>query len=203
MYPIELSAASGAWRLFAVRKVDSAFLDFANKIFVRDNHTCQFCGFQAKQYQEVINLDNNYLNNKTSNLVTACCFCAQCFFLEAVGKSDHGGGTLIYLPEMTQNELNSLCHVLFCAISNATDYRTDAQNVYRTFKMRSKLVEQQLGEGMHDPALLGQMLIDADMKERKKITTAMLKDLRLLPSQEKFSEQIRAWARAALDELSQ
>ena len=141
--------------MFAIRKADPAFLDFGKKILERDEYTCQFCGFQAKQYQEIVNLDNNYLNNKTTNLVTACCFCTQGFFLEAVGKNEYGGGALIYLPEISQNELNSFCHVLFCAIANATNYRTDAQNVYRTLKLRAKIVEQELGEGLQNPTLLG------------------------------------------------
>jgi len=202
LHPIKLQAISGIWRLFAIRKADPAFLDFGNKILQRDQYTCQFCGFQAKQYQEIVNLDHNYHNNKLSNLVTACCFCTQCFFLEAVGKNEYGGGTLIYLPEMTQNELNSFCHVLFCAISNATDYSTDAQNIYRTLKLRSKIVEQNLGEGMHNPVLLGQMLIDSQLKDRTKLSEELLKNLRLLPSHEKFSEQIKVWAAAALEELA-
>lgn len=202
MHPLKLSAISGAWRLFALRKADSAFLDVSKKILERDGHTCQFCGFQAKQYQEIVNLDNDYLNNKSANLVTACCFCAQCLFLDSVGKNEYGGGTLIYLPEISQNELNSFCHVLFCAIGNATNYRTDAQNIYRTLKLRAKIVEQEFGEGMQEPTLLGQMLIDTQIKDRGRVIDAMLKNVRLLPSHEKFSTQIKVWANAALEELS-
>jgi intracellular multiplication protein IcmJ len=202
LHPIKLQAISGIWRLFTIRKADPAFLAFSKKILERDQYTCQFCGFQAKQYQEIVNLDHNYHNNKANNLVTACCFCTQCFFLEAVGKNEYGGGTLIYLPEITQNELNSFCHVLFCAITNATDYSSDAQNIYRTLKLRAKLVEQNIGEGMQNPALLGQMLIDSQIKDRAKISEEILSKLRLLPSHEKFSEQIKAWAAAALEELS-
>ena len=40
--------------------------------------------------------------NKVSNLVTACCFCGQCCFLESVSVGKYGGGTLIYLPEIDQ-----------------------------------------------------------------------------------------------------
>lgn len=202
LHPLKLSAISGAWRLFALRKADPAFLDVSKKILERDGYTCQFCGFQAKQYQEIVNLDNDYLNNKSANLITACCFCTQCLFLDSVGKNEYGGGTLIYLPEISQNELNSFCHVLFCAIGNATNYRTDAQNIYRTLKLRAKIVEQEFGEGMQEPTLLGQMLIDMQIKDRDRIMDAMLKNVRLLPSHEKFSTQIKVWADAALEELS-
>lgn len=201
-YPIELSAIPDAWRLFSARKSDPEFQKFARQVLERDQYTCQFCGFQASQYQEVVNLDKNYRNNKITNLVTACCFCTQCFFLEAVGKDDYGGGVLIYLPEMAQNDLNGMCHVLFCAMANATNYRTDAQNIYRSFKLRTQLVEKQLGEGMSDPALFGRMLIDAPDTQRIQVKREVLTYLRLLPSHTKFAKQIDDWARAALEELA-
>jgi len=202
LYPIKLSATPDAWRLFSVRKSDATFVEFSRKVLERDQYTCQFCGFQAMQYQEVINLDQNYRNNKLPNMVTACCFCAQCFFLEIVGKDDYGGGSLIYLPEITQGELNGFCHVLFCAMFNATSYRGDAQNIYWGLKLRSQIVEKQLSEGMSDPALLGRMLIDAPEERRLEIVEKVLSPLRLLPSYTKFNKQIEDWAKSALDEMS-
>lgn len=190
------------WRFFSVRKNDSKFLEFSKRIFTRDQNTCQFCGFQATKYQEIINLDMNYRNNKASNLVTACCFCAQCFFLEAVGRDDYGGGILIYMPEISQSELNGLCHVLFCAMYNSTSYRNDAQNIYRDLKMRAKIVDQKLGEGMSDPSLFGRMLLEAGEKERNQVESSILVNIRLLPSYTKFSKQVEDWAKAALEELS-
>ena len=197
-----LSVTPGAWRMFAARKVDSAFLKFCERVYQRDNYTCQFCGFQARQYQEVVNLDHDYRNNKLSNLITACCFCTQCFFLEAVGKNDYGGGVLIYLPELQQAELNGLCHVLFCAIANATNYRADAQTIYRSLKLRTQLVEEKLGEGLSNPASLGQIFMETDTENQTKMSD-ILKNLRLLPSRSKFSQQIDDWAAAALKEMAE
>ncbi len=182
------------WRLFSVRKADQAFQKFKQKIFERDEYVCRYCGFQAKKYQEVINLDGNYRNNKLSNLVTACCFCSQCFFLEAVGKDDYGGGILIYLPEISQADLNGFCHVLFCAMANDTSYSPIAQNIYRDLKLRSKIVEQNLGEGMSEAALFGRMLIDIKGKEKDKVDKEILASLRLLPSYSKFNKQVKDWS---------
>jgi len=199
MYPLELKIQPGNWRVFAARKAQRNFDRFAEKIFRRDNHTCQFCGFQAREFQEVLNLDQNYYNNKLPNMVTACCFCTQCFFLESVGVS-YGGGTLIYLPDITQANLNSFCHVLFCAITNDTGYRTTAQSVYRTFKFRSQVVEQQFGEGTSDPSVFAQLLFDSQQNigEHKDL----LDNLRLLPSRARFRKHIERWAASALQELS-
>lgn len=199
MYPVELKIQPGNWRIFAARKTQQNFPSFSEKVFRRDNYTCQFCGFQAREFQEVINLDQNYYNNKLANMVTACCFCTQCFFLESVGVS-YGGGTLIYLPDITQANLNSFCHVLFCAITNDTGYRATAQSVYRTFKFRSQIVEQQFGEGTSDPSVFSQLLFDTqqDMANHKDL----LINLRLLPSRARFRKQIEHWAASALQELS-
>lgn len=200
MYPLVLSASPENWYFHSKRKADAAFRSFQEKVFTRDNYTCQYCGFQAKEYQEVTNLDGNYQNNKLSNLVTACCFCAQCCFIDAVGVGDYGGGALIYCPEMTQNQINSLCHVLFCAISNDTGYKSSAQALYRSYKFRSQAVEDKFGEGVSDPAVLGQLLVDFNVSEQ--LSQRILNDVRLLPSRAKFSKQIETWAKAALDELS-
>lgn len=199
MYPLELKIQPGNWRVFAARKTHRTFVSFSEKVFRRDNFTCQFCGFQAREFQEAINLDQNYYNNKLANVVTACCFCAQCFFLESVGVS-YGGGTLIYLPDITQANLNSFCHVLFCAITNDTGYRSTAQSVYRTFKFRSQVVEQQFGEGTSDPSIFAQLLFDTqqDLANHKDLLT----NLRLLPSRARFRKQIEHWAASALQELS-
>jgi intracellular multiplication protein IcmJ len=202
-HDLTLLARPGSWRLFATRKADPAFQKFSERVFVRDNYTCQYCGFQAQQFQEVVNFDRNFYNNKLSNMVTACCFCAQCFFLEAVGRSDYGGGRLIYLPEIAQSDLNGLCHVLFCAIANASDYRTDAQNIYRNLKFRSQPVEQELGEGMSNPRILGQILIESQVRVDERVNQEIFTNLRLLPSRTKFSVQIETWGEAALDEFSQ
>jgi len=73
---LHLSTSPESFSLFQKRKADQAFRAVYNKVLQRDANTCQFCGFQAQEYQEVINLDDNYRNNKFSNMVPVCCFCA-------------------------------------------------------------------------------------------------------------------------------
>lgn len=202
LLPLNLHIKPDVWRIFTTRKNDPNFQPLYKAILERDQYACQFCGFQAMQHQEVINLDQNYYNNTMSNLATACCFCAQCFFLEMVGKADNSGGVLIYLPETPQGELNGFCHVLFCAIANGTDYREDAQTIYRNLKLRAQLVENHLGEGLSNPTILGQMLLDAPYKKSPELQENILAPLRLLPSQSNFSKQIEDWAQSANEELN-
>jgi intracellular multiplication protein IcmJ len=201
MHELSLAVNLAGWRVFVRRKQDKAFQPVQKRVFDRDQYTCQFCGFQAREYQEVVNVDGDYANNKLSNMVTACCFCSQCLFLESVGIDEMGGGQLIYLPEMSQADLNSFCHVLFCAMENNTGYQDSAQSIYRSFKFRSQIIENQFGSGASNPTVMGQMIIEyKDQFPDKEVD--ILKNLRLLPAQAKFKVQLDAWAASALQELS-
>lgn len=202
---IRLSATESNWRLFMTRKADPSFKNFALRVLQRDHYTCQYCGFQAKELQEIINKDGNYRNNKVDNLVTACVFCAQCFFLEAVGKSDFGGGVLIYLPEISQNELNALCHVLFTIMASGnTIDDVNAKNTYRSIRLRSQVVEQELGEGLSSPSLYGHLLIDSQVNPAHKnsVNKELSSMLRLLPDITRFTAHLEIWLLQALQECS-
>lgn len=200
---IVLTAVESNWRLFMIRKADQAFLSFQEKIFKRDQFSCQYCGFTSHCNMEVINVDQNYHNNKLSNLATACPFCAQCFFLDAVGKSDFGGGTLIYLPEMTQADLNAMCHVLFNAIILGGMAQSKAKSAYRSLKLRVQPVEKQLGEGLSNPAVYGQVLIDAQSDRKRDIHDQLAKKIRLLPNLARYTDTIASWADEGLELLIQ
>ncbi len=196
-----LRASADAWRLFSARKSDGQFKTFEQKVLERDQYTCHFCGFQAKVFQEIVNLDGNFRNNKISNLVTACVFCTQCFFLESIGLGGFGGGILVYLPELTQAEVNSICHVLFCAITNNSAYKNTAQNIYLNFKLRSSMVDNKFGEGASEPAHFGHLLIDAAHVGQEKLLK-ITEGLRLLPSRARFRTQIETWASGAILEMN-
>lgn len=202
MHELKLAANLNGWRIFVRRREDKAFLPVAEQVYQRDNYTCQYCGFQARQYQEVVNLDGNYTNNKLGNLITSCCFCSQGLFIESVGLDEMGGGQLIFLPEMSQADLNSFCHVLFCAMGNGTGYQDSAQAIYRGFKFRSQQIENKFGNGTSNPAIFGQLILEYKAKNPK-AAVDILKDIRLLPSYTKFKVQLEAWAAAALEELAE
>ena len=198
---IELKLGREQWHHYIRRNYDDAFSKYRLQIHDRDQYTCQLCGFQSTVYMDVLNKDGIYSHNHRDNLVTACPFCVQCHFMEMVGKVGYGGGILVYLPEMTQIELNGLCHALFCAMANTTEYADESEGIYNSLRLRAKVIERQYGEGLSQPGMLGQMLVDTPMQDREQITAAILKDLRLLPLLNKFEKEVNTWAKVSFDQF--
>ncbi len=197
---ITLEINNHSWWLFTKRRDDVVFEKIADKIFKRDKYTCSFCSFRALLYQEVINIDGNYRNNSLSNLVTSCRFCAQCFFLDALGNNlGFGGGRFIYLPEIKQIHLNSFCHVLFCAMSNTTNYSDYAKITYRQFKFRSKIVENKFGKNSSHPNILSHMLAEIKIdRNLKLLSREIFKNIRVLPSFVAFKKELNDWMKRSV-----
>jgi intracellular multiplication protein IcmJ len=198
--PMTLRASADSWRLFSARKSDVNFASFEKKVWERDQYKCRYCGFQAYTYQEVVNIDGNFRNNKMDNLATACVLCTQTFFLESIGLGGFGGGIMIYFPELSQNQINALCHVLFCAITNNSAYKTIAQNVYLNFKLRSSIIEKKFGEGSTEPSSFGHLLIDSKHSSSESLSELM-SGVRVLPSRARFRLQIESWASNAIKSI--
>jgi intracellular multiplication protein IcmJ len=195
---LELAINPNGWMVFRRRRADKAFRPMRDRVFNRDRYACRFCGFTALEYQEVINLDGDYSNNKFENMATSCCLCAQALFVDQVGVGGFGGGKLIYLPEIDQEALNGLCHVLFCAMSNGSSYMDTAQNIYRNFKFRSQPIEDKYGINTSNPSFFGQMLVETGNVAQ---SAKVLKNIKVLPIYTKFRRQLECWARAAAKEL--
>lgn len=196
MSELKLKFSRGSYEAFAKRELMNGFENFKQKVLERDHYKCRYCGFRASKHMWVVNKDGNYRNNKMSNMATACPLCKQCLFVEHV-NSMGGGGVLIFLPEMSQEDLNGLCHSLFCAIANATVHEQTAQDTYNTLKLRSNPVEKAYGEGRSDPKIFGEMVLNTPVDNIDSIATDILRDLRLLPKLTDFKQQIKDWSQDA------
>ena len=199
---INLKVNPGAWAYYAKRNADERFASFKKTVAHECNDTCQFCGFKDKSHMHIVNIDGNYKNNKVSNMVLACPLCTQCFFLEMIGKVDNTGAVLIYLPQMSQRDLNGLCHALFCAILNGTKYSHIAQSTYNDLRLLSKVIEDTYGKGLSNPAFMGQMIIDTPIENRENLSQKMLTGVRVLPLINKFTRCVETWSKTALSSMN-
>ena len=190
--PIVLSAKKGNWQAFKSRQSNPQFLKIAEQVLARDRGTCRYCGFQSQQFQEIINIDQDYQNNTLSNLATACSLCAPCFFLDGVGSDGKSGGLLIYLPEIGQAALNHFCRALFCSLLRESPYKGKLQAVYLSLSDRSKAVTEIFGPNAQDPMHFGQTLIDSELKSEA-LKHPLLFDLKLLPLRKVFATQAAHW----------
>lgn len=195
---LTLKVGGSSWRHYAERLEDPAFEKFQTSVFKRDHNSCVFCGFTAPVGMMVINLDHDYTNNRMSNLATACPFCQQCLFLEAVDRLQSGGGTMIYLPEVSQAQLNAMCHVFYASIVNGSQHAKVADHYIQSLKLRASLVEKHFGKGMSVPSFMGQILVDTPINDLEQKRAQILQNVRLLPALDKFETEITMWAQSAM-----
>lgn len=190
--PLKLNAKRGNWQHFMSRKANLAFRPIKESVLTRDENTCRYCGFQSDQFQEIVNIDQNYANNALSNLATACTLCAQCFFLDSVGLDGHSGGVMIFLPEIDQADLNHFCRALFCSMLRDSPYKGKLQAAYLSLQDRSKQVEEILGPNTQEPMVFGQALIDDGLTETQQ-NHPLLSVLKLLPIRKFYKNQAEYW----------
>jgi intracellular multiplication protein IcmJ len=145
------------------------------KTLKRDDFTCRFCGFRAKQYQRVV----PYPDAGDPPFATACTFCEQCLMLERTGIT--GAGLLIWLPEIGQAELNHILRAAYVArlkheneeIAELATRALDALTVRRA-EAKKRL-------GSDDPLLLATIMHEVLTEEERKQAVAKLDGIRLLP----------------------
>lgn len=147
------------------------------RIFERDNHTCQYCGFQSQKFQLVHVKDGNPRNQDNANLTTSCIFCHQCFHLDQVG--DMKSGVLIWMPEITQAQLHHLARALYVARITQGPMADIAR---KTLEMIMKRREQAIDRiRTDDPQILSLVLRDYLDKRQYDARTQKLDGIRLFP----------------------
>lgn len=112
--PIVLGIARGnAQNLSGNTQKNELKLEQKAKIFERDNHTCQYCGFQSLKYQDIVFRNALPGDHRPDNMVTACIFCHQCFNLELA--SQMRSTVPVWLPEMDQATLHHVVRAIYVA----------------------------------------------------------------------------------------
>lgn len=202
LLPIALTAKRGNWSRFKARRNNQAFLALEKQILERDNNACRYCGFASEKYQVVVNINQDYGNGQSTpdNLATACLFCAQCFFLDSIGNDNSWGGSIIYLPEISQSDLNHFSRVLFSSMLRDAPYKGKLQTAYLSLKDRENAVNETFGPRSSDPYTFGQTLIDSNLTPEQ-MQHPIMQQLRLLPDRKCFTEEILYWKAKVFDQI--
>ena len=198
--PLIITARRGNWQRFLSRRRNKRFLEIQQKVFVRDESTCQYCSLQTDKYLWVVNTDQDYANNHVNNLATACSFCAQCFFIDCIGQNNRMGGTVIYLPEVSQADLNHFCRVLFTSMLRDAPYKGKLQSTFMSLLDRTKVVEEVFGPESSQANTLGQALIDSSLSAEQ-LRHPLMKNLRILPNRKNFTVEIEYWKKTIFDQI--
>ena len=172
-------------------------LDFSRaqkKTFTRDNYICQCCHFYDKSNQLLHYCDDDFSNINLSNLVTICPLCCQTFRINDLSRRKQS--TLIWLPELSQKNLNSLIRALLIVkYRKSTVFLAKQLNDTKNLENALNLVLQEFvtlfqyrlskaNTKIHtnDPFILARALLSLSHSEYE-VREQYLAGLRILPSE--------------------
>lgn len=192
MRELILSAKAKTWRM-ADRNFEHNDVEWSRlrtTVLQRDDYTCQFCEFRARQWQEVHHLDDDHNNDNLDNLVTACAFCHQVHHIGLAGLTD--SAKLAWLPEMTQQEIHHMIRtklVLAQWVSRQSPnapshelpgYAAAVQAIDSAIAQRCLIIKEMVGSD--NPVVLGDALIAMSNDENYGRRGELLGGIRLVPT---------------------
>lgn len=196
-------------------EADREFEEIRQKIVNRDGHVCQGCGMKTLPsapsamagHFDIHHIDDNHDNNHPSNLVTICPFCHNVFHIGNAGA--RGAATGIWMPQISQADMNLVCHILFILMFRGEDKQAQekdiavakkARDYYRQLKdtVWADELEARLGAGMSDLRNLGEALAWLGNSDKAAYDNRMrfLGGLRIIPVYEAYREKVAHYARA-------
>ena len=150
-----------------------------DKALSRDAFTCRCCGFISKKYQRTIPMDQLSLNEKADpDLVTVCSFCELTASLDRAGQT--GSGYLIWLPELSQTDLNHAVRALYIArASSNAELSKAAARTLDVLTSRRAEVKKRLGTD--DPLILATALLEQVKSSNHAARKTNLEGVRFFP----------------------
>lgn len=156
--PIVLSVKRELWRPLDEDAVpaDEAFKATRAEALTRDDYTCQFCDWRSTEQQDVHHFNDCHSDNHVDNLITACKLCHACHHIGFACQK--GAGTLIWLPEVSQAQLNNLVRMFFVINEIGSDaQKAFAKDTWRRLRERADTVKAVWGTS--SPVRFGNKLL--------------------------------------------
>lgn len=140
------------------------------KVLKNDDYTCRFCGFRSTQFQRVVPFEKHF--------VTSCSFCEEVLFLARAGMMSTG--ILVWLPEISQAELNHIARAFYIAMEDkGTDFAKAAERAMDALLTRRTEAKKRIGT--EDPLLLSTLFHENLTEDERKTAVAKLDGIRLFP----------------------
>lgn len=182
---------------------NAAYVTVRREVLQRDKWTCRHCDFasapqkpakpgsyEESGFLEIHHLDDDHANNRVENLATVCPFCHEVHHAGNAGHAERA--TLIWLPEMSHEDLHRLCHAIFAATHLQNKWAQDATMIYSLLSAR----ESKVPEPLRGLKTLGNALARLDEPHYARRCEA-LAHLKLLPRQAAFQRHIAYWSEKA------
>jgi intracellular multiplication protein IcmJ len=147
------------------------------EVLERDQHTCRYCGFQSRKYQEINYIGKSGQAAGADDYACACTFCHQCFHLERVERMQ--SGAVIWLPEIGQAALHHICRAIYVARISQGPMADAARDALESLLARKEEAQSRLGTD--SPRILATVLQDFLEAKEYKNRLARLKGFRILP----------------------
>jgi intracellular multiplication protein IcmJ len=147
------------------------------KIFERDGHTCRYCGFLSRKYQEVNFLNGDRDDWSEKNLVTACIFCQQCFIMDEI--STMRSGVLLWLPEIEQHDLHHIARAIYVARISQGPVADAARKALDSLMTRREEAKKRISTD--NPYILSTVLRDYLGAKHYEMRDKKLKGIRVFP----------------------
>lgn len=172
------------------------------RVTERDRNTCGFCGFKSSTVTRFARIDPRLPADQDANLIMACGYCQACLH---VGCSTTDGSKLIWLPEISQTELNHAvrtCQVVrewssgierdarrqrSEVVRTAMSFQDEANALMKEFEARSRACQEIVGTS--NPATLSDA-VDQLGKKTDTLEKLSVSGMRLLPG---TWEECAAW----------
>ncbi len=157
------------------------FIGFKQSVQERDEHSCALCSFQAKKYQEIaLKPDvpiSKAINMDSDDWQTICQFCLQT--RDITIASDMESGVMLWLPEISQNDLNNLARAIYVARVSQGPMADAARKIMESLMQRREVAKARLGTD--DVTMLKNVLNDFLEERHIKAIPDKLDGVRLFP----------------------
>lgn len=184
---------------------DAEYLSSRRKALERSRYTCKYCGFISKPnrrqpehslemsgFLEVHHIDDNHQNNSDDNFAVTCPFCHQVFHAGFAGS--RGAVRIIWLPHISQEDLNLLMNITLSSIQLDNTYAERAKALYASLSRETKVLSDAFGDEILKPENLSQVLIHMSKSGVYEARKKLFSGLRFIPEHDVFTRYIDWWA---------